>query len=439
MPILKTPPHDLMIEEVILGSLFLNPRCKAKVFNSIKKDDFYREANQIIFEALRTVGPDLALVSSWLRERDLDEKTGGIEYLNALVADITTSAGIENHCQKLKELSNKRWFIGECSRCAELAFTEPDDINSLLSTHRVNLIKHLIKSDHHYQTPKELKYDLIRQIETARVGDINWIKTGFDNIDRPMLGLEPGCVSGIIARPSMGKTALALNIADNVAKASKNKVLFFSLESNSLALMRRRLSAYSHVFLSKIRAGDLSETEWDRLISGLNEIPENLIIFESSKFKQIEELASMAESMAMESPVDLIVIDHIQKMSTSEKTYSRHNEVSKISNKITTLAKDLKVHVLVLVQLNRESERGGSSRSPVLSDIKESGDIEQDLDSIISIYRKTREDEIAQIECLKGRDTGTWKTYLKFNRFIQQFKDCDEIDGLYHFTGSFGG
>jgi replicative DNA helicase len=248
-----------------------------------------------------------------------------------------------------------------------------------------------------------------------------------------MLGLEPSTVTGLIARPSMGKTALALNIAENVAAEDKEKrVLFFSLESNVMALMRRRVSAQSYVLLSRIRSGDINDMEWGKIINAMNHLGDNLFIFDSPKFKRIEDLYAMAETMALESKLSLIVIDHIQKMTTSLKTYSRHNEISTISNKITSLAKDLKVPVLVLCQLNREAEkRVGKEKKPRLSDIRESGDIEQDFDNVIGLYRESKEAEYANVECLKGRDTGTWETVLKFNRFIQKFYDCDPRDAEY--------
>jgi replicative DNA helicase len=188
----------------------------------------------------------------------------------------------------------------------------------------------------------------------------------------------------------------------------------------------------SHVLLSRIRDGDVDDMEWSKIISAMSRIGDNLFIFDSPKFKRIEDLYAMAETMALESKLSLIVIDHIQKMTTSLKTYSRHHEISTISNKITSLAKDLKVHVLVLCQLNREAEkRVGKEKKPRLSDIRESGDIEQDMDNIIGLYRESKEAKYADVECLKGRDTGTWKTVLKFNRFVQKFYDCNPDQAEY--------
>ncbi len=424
---LRLPPQDLMAEEAILGGMLINPSCRPRVTNIINREHFWREAHQYIFDAICEVGPDLVLMVGWLTKNGLLEKVGGLGNINEIIARTGTSVGIEQYCYRIKELAAKRWFIGQCSNAIENTFQETKSFDDIVSMHKINIVNHASQSSSAtYTNPRQMKIDLIHQIETASKGHQNWIRTGFDNIDKNLLGLEPTCVTGIIARPGQGKTALALNISDNVAMDSKNKVLFFSLESNAIALMRRRLSSFSHVFLSRIRAGDLGDGEWNRITTALSHVPENLIIFESSRFKTIENLSNMAETLALESPIDLIIIDHLQKMNTIEKTYSRHNEVSKISNKITSLAKDVKAHVLVLCQLNRESERGIISRAPILSDVKESGDVEADMDNVISLYRKDRKDELTHVEGLKGRDVGTWKTYLKFNRFIQQFSDTDE-------------
>jgi replicative DNA helicase len=230
-----------------------------------------------------------------------------------------------------------------------------------------------------------------------------------------------------MARPSMGKTALALNIAENVAgKQQGKKALYINLESSAEALTRRRLAIGSDIPLSDIRRGILTDNQYTSFISAANEISaSNLIIIEKPKFKDIRLLHSIVETFVLEHPISLITIDHFTKLFTSQKTHSSHHQFSLISNEITTIAKDLKVPVLLLCQLNRESEKRTNKR-PVLSDLRETGSLEEDADNVIAIYRETKESEVAEIELLKGRDVGTFKTRLKFDRFCQRFDDCDE-------------
>ena len=254
------------------------------------------------------------------------------------------------------------------------------------------------------------------------------VKTGFQNIDIYMNGLEPKTTNYLIARPSMGKTALALNISDFVALNYPGKVIFFSLESGDKALTRRRLSAHSGIFLSRLRTGDVREDQWPDLIESANALSENnLIIIDRPRYKTIENLIALSESLAMESPLSLIVIDHIQRMRARKRFNNRHLELSFISEEISSLAKDLDIPILILCQLSRKVEdRAKHNQQPRLSDMKESGDLEQNADSVWGLYRKDKEDEYAHIEGLKGRDTGTWKTWLRFDRYIQKFYDCEE-------------
>lgn len=223
-------------------------------------------------------------------------------------------------------------------------------------------------------------------------------------------------------------TALALNIADNVSLNNPGKVLFFSLESGETALTRRRLAAKSGVYLTRIRTGGVDDSQWSHLIEAANTLSDNnLIILDRPKFKTVENLCSMAETLAMEHPISLIVVDHIQRMRSKQRFQNRHLELSYISEELTSLVSELNTPGLILCQLSREVDKRRDQR-PKLSDMKESGDLEQNADNVIGLFRKDKIDEFAEIEGLKGRDVGTWKEWLSFDRFIQKFSDCADKD-----------
>lgn len=427
----KPLPHDIEREKAVLGAIFIRPDIRPlvqKIFNSNPKV-FYKESHQRIYEAMiECLDCDLISVAGHLRERKLLKRVGGEEYLVDIIEGVNTSSGVKWHCEKLVDLYRRRKFIESCWSSISKASNLVESIEDIFFAHK-NMLRNIQKDQlPDFTSNKKLVRDVFNDIEARKqVGDIFvGVPSGFKNIDRNMFGFEPSTYTIIMARPSIGKTALALNICYNVACLKKGKVLFFSLESNDRAIVRRMLSCRSAIPLSNIRNGNIENSQWPDIIEAANDLSTDYFaVLDRAKFKSIENLCSMAETIALESEISLIIIDHLQKLrSTSSRFTSRHHEVSFISDRISSLAKDLKVPLLVLSQLNREIEkRPKKSRFPMLSDLKESGDIEQDADIVIGLHRDDREDEYARLECLKGRDTGTWVEWLKFDRYIQRFYD----------------
>lgn len=425
--LLKVLPHDVEAEQAVIGAMFINPGCIPKVQKILNPDDFYREAHIHICKALfiTKFKADLITVSDALTKKGLSEMWGGNDYLASLVESITTSAGVGHHAEIVKGLSERRRLISECMNTLDKAYGLHNEFEEILSNHKGAIRDIQANQQEDYRDNKELVNAVFKDIENrAQSGNRSvGVKTGFVNIDIHTAGLEKKSATYLIARPSIGKTALALNISDHIAKNYEGKVIFFSLESGDMALTRRRLSAHSGVFLSRLRTGNIEDSQWPDLIEAANILSENnSIIIDRPRYKVVENLVAMAETLAMESPLSLIVIDHIQRMRSKTRFQNRHLELSSISEEISSLANDLDIPILILCQLSREVEKRKDQR-PKLTYMKESGDLEANADMVIGIYREDKESEILRVECLKGRDTGTWTTYLKFDRFIQKISD----------------
>jgi replicative DNA helicase len=407
--------------------MFINQDVIPKVQALLEPQDFYKEVHQYIAEAFFDLKAkaDSVTVTNWLAEHGRKVPEG---YITSLLDCVSTSAGWSHHVEIIKVLSERRKLIVACQEAMDRAYNLTEDFQNTLSEHK-NAVRQIgISKKAGYRDNAELVNAVFKDIEErAQSGErFVGVKTGLANIDDHTHGLDPEIIAYLIARPSMGKTALALNVADYVALNYPGRVLFFSLESSDEALTRRRLAAHSSVYLSRLRTGDIEDSQWPSLIEAANALSEksNLLLISDPKYKTIENLMALTESLAMDGPLSLVVVDHIQRMSAKKKTQNRHLELSYISEELTTLAQNLNVPMLILCQLKRAVEQRRNAK-PKLSDMKESGDLEQNADMVWGLYRKSRDAEIAELECLKGRDIGTWTTWLRFDRFIQRFYDSE--------------
>jgi len=425
---MKTSPHNAEAEQALLGALFIRPAITRQVEAVLDPDDFGAEKHQHIAKAFFSLKEraDPVTVSQWLLEHGQKVPSG---YVESLADCVPTSAGWSHHAEIVKGLSERRKVIKACQEAIDGAHDLMEDLQTTLSEHK-SRIKY-IGTDRapSYKSNRDLVNSIVRDMEDRGKSGNHYvgIKTGLANIDDQCHGLEPKTTGYIIARPSVGKTALGLNIAENVAAHYAGKVIFFSLESGEQALTRRRLAIHSNVFVSKIRTGDIppESPHWDALIKAANTISEsNLTILTHPKFKTVEILTTRAESMAMDGPISLVLVDHIQRMRAKRRTQNRHLELSYISEELTSLAHNLKAPILILCQLRRDVDHRRNPR-PMLSDMKESGDLEANADQVWGLYRKNPEAEFAELQCLKGRDTGTWRAWLKFDRFTQRFYDSE--------------
>lgn len=423
----KVPPHNIEVEQAILGAMLINADCIIKLKSFLNADDFYRESHVLMFKAILEVGNDVRLIAHKLNQDKKLEHVGGIAYISELAESISTSASIEYHAELLKDLSRRRKVIYACMAAEEQSYDLSEELNDALSTLKTDIRQIQADRRSDYRDNKELVQAVFRDIEQRVNEDRHHvgILSGFKAIDSHLNGFEPKTLTYIIGRPSMGKTALGVNIADNMALANQGLVLFFSLEMGDEQITRRRLSAKSEIHLSNIRAGYIQESQWPNLIEAANRVSEkNILIIDRAKYKTFENLAAVVETLALEHRITSIFIDHLQLMNSRKNFNNRHLEISYVSNNLKSIAKDLDIPLIVLCQLKRDVENR-KNRRPQLSDMKESGDLEQDADIVIGIYREEKDSDIMEIAGLKGRDVGTWQDKLFFNRFIQKIYDSD--------------
>jgi len=430
MPDLKTPPHSLDSEQALIAACLIRPEIVPAVIHRLKPDDFYKIAHRHIIRAIFHLKKeaDLVLVYQRMVDQKVAEEAGGKEYLMSLVDGTATSAGWAHYATIIKEKAQRRRIAAISMMAADQSRDDAQyDLEEILSILKTGIrdIQQENLPDHRSQA--DILQAVYKDIEN-RAENHNYfvgIETGLRAIDQKLSGLEPKTTVYIAARPSMGKTSLALNIATNVALAHpEEQVLYFNLESNAEALIRRQLAFMSGLFLSRIRRGQIADHEWDKLTQAFINLSagSSLSIMDNSKFRFIENLISYSETVAMDSKISLIVVDHIQKMNTRQRIQNRHLEISHVSNAIQDLAKDLAVPILVLCQLSREVE-GRSNSRPALRDLKESGDLEQNADVVWGLWRADKEAEDVELNQLKGRDTGMFNMKLKFNPHTQQFSD----------------
>jgi len=417
-------PHDLEAEKALLSGCFIRPEIIGQI--QLVPTDFYPEKHQIIWGSMQTLGRgmDIITLEAALRASGKLEAVGGIPYLGELHDTVSTSAGWKAHSEIIREHSQRRQVITACQVTADKAFAVHEPLEDTLST-----LKEGIRTLESGQAPEHLSnYDLMDQIqrhlekEDAPQGP----KTGFLNLDKYLYHLEPGTTIYLAARPSIGKTALGLNILENVSTSYPGTALFFSLEMTAERISRRRVAMDSQIYLSKIRNRTVDNSQWPDLLETFDRLSKkNPMILDSPKYKTIEILYSKAETVAMNGPISMIMVDHLQKTTTRKRTQSRHHELSFTSERLCDLGKDLGCPVVVLCQLSRKVEERNNKR-PILSDLKESGDIEQNADVVLSLYRKDKEDPWMEVECLKARDgEAGWKTMLEFERFTQRIYDTD--------------
>lgn len=427
----RVPPYNNEAECAVLGSMLINPLCIPKTQKILIPKDFYREAHQNISQAIFELKnkTDLVTISEFLNKKNLLERCGGNDYLASLVADIMTSAGIEYHAQIIKNLSKRRQIISHCSIAAERAFGLFDDIDDILSEHKAGVRSIENDQQNTITSNKNLLMTIMDDLEKGADDHTVGVLTGLKNIDDNLSGLEPKTTYYIIAESGMAKSALALNIASNIALKYPGKVPYFTLESTGMALTRRRLAKHSHVALTRLRNRNIrGEWEWENITKACNTLSEpNLMLIDSTHYQTIENLTAFCESLVMDEKISLIIIDYIQLLESIKHFNSRHLEISYISKQLNFLAKDLNIPILIISQLGKDVEKR-NKKEPMLSDIKESGDIRNNADNILSIYTPKPEDVqfYTKIRALKGKDTGRWTTWLHFDGNFQEFVDCED-------------
>ena len=440
----RVPPQDLEAEISVLGSLMLDHEAIFRVADVLAAHDFYKPAHREIYEAITDLfvkrePVDVLSVTSRLREKNKLEDIGGSSYLATLVNAVPTASHIEHYATLVRRKRLFRDLIGASHHIAQLGYKEADNIEELIDEAEQKIFgiaKDSLRQE--FFPIKEGLADALERIDRLHKGDgaLRGVPTGFADLDGYLAGLQKSDLVILAARPSLGKTSLALNIARNVAAEEKKAVGVFSLEMSREQVIDRLIASEASVDLWRLRTGKLSsegpDNDFTRLSDAMDALSQIPIFIDDSASPTVMELRAKARRLQAQHDVGLIVIDYLQLIRGHGNTDSRVQEVSEISRSLKGLAKELNVPVLALSQLSRGIEMRGPSAKPKLSDLRESGSIEQDADVVMFIYREDKAKEnsdkknIAEILIEKHRNGPTGKIELYFNEQSAAFRTIEK-------------
>ena len=392
---LRVQPHDLVAEQSVLGAIFINPEKLITVREFIEADDFYKYSHRVIFKAMVTLSDrndaiDATTVRTILDDQDDLQNIGGISYLVDLVNSVPTSANAEYYAKIVAEKAMLRRIINRLTETVNQAYegaTESDEIIANAEKALVDVSEHSNRSGFRkISEVLDVNFNTL-EMRSQQTSDVTGLPTGFRDLDKITTGLHPDQLIILAARPAVGKTAFVLNIAQNVGTKQNKAVAVFSLEMGAESLVDRMLAAEGMIDSHALRTGQLTEQDWNNVMIAQGALAEAPIYIDDTPGIKITEIRARSRKLSqeVEGGLGLIVIDYLQLI-TGTRPENRQQEVSDISRQLKILAKELKVPVIALSQLSRGVEQRQDKR-PVLSDIRESGSIEQDADVIMFVYR----------------------------------------------------
>ena len=436
----RIPPQNLEAEQSILGALMLDPDAWDQVCDLLSDSDFYKQSHQILYRAVKELQGknqpvDLITVNNLLQGSGELQGAGGPDYLADLVGRTVSSANVTSYAKIVKEKAVLRKMIATSSEVIDKAYSEDfTTVDHFLDEAEARFYRlGEQKNTEGLVAPMDIVRESIHKIEELykAKAEITGVPTGFTYLDKMTAGLHPGELTIVAARPSMGKTAFSLNLAQHIALKAKKTVAYFSLEMSQQAVMMRILASEARINAKDIRSGRLSDAAWPKLIHAAGQLSESKLFIDETSGVSPLEIRSRARRLKAQHGLDCIIIDYLQLMKLKEKVESREREVSEISRTLKALAKELQVPVIALAQLNRGVE-GRTEKRPMLSDLRESGSIEQDADVIMMLYRddyydKDDPDKKGHAEVIVGKQrngpTGTVK--MVFEAEFGRFRDAD--------------
>lgn len=449
----KMPPQALELEEAVIGALMLEKHAILNVQEVLRADAFYKEAHQLIFQAVLDLSAriepiDMLTVSNQLQKMGQLQAIGGLAYLASLTQKVGSAAHIEFHAKIVAQKYIQRQLIASATEIQEQSFSEDKDVSDLLDFAESEIFKIAegnIKRD--VQKSRDILSKALKAIEEAgqKPDGMSGVPSGFTEVDRLTMGWQPSDLVIIAARPSMGKTAFVLSLARNIAVDFQNGVAFFSLEMSSVQLMMRLIIGESGLDSNLIKSGKLTPDQWKHLEASVKPLSGAKLFIDDTPALSIFEFRSKARRLKSQFDIQIIIIDYLQLMTagTSDGKGNREQEVATISRSLKAIAKELNVPILALSQLNRSVESRGGTKRPQLSDLRESGAIEQDADIVAFIHRPeyyglTLEEDgtstagLAQIIFAKHRNGAVGDVKLRFRAEQAKFMDWDDtgISGI---------
>ena len=437
----KLPPQSIEAEQSVLGSLLLNKKAIIKVADILRPKDFYRDTHRHIYETMielfeKNEAIDILTVSSRLETKELLKEIGGSTYLTNLVNSVPTASNVVYYAKIVQRKKLLRDLIDAAYDITQLSFEESQDIENILDQAEKNIFSVSQKSLKQYFTPikpaLEEAFDRIDQLHKHEGGTLRGISTGFKDIDNILAGLQKSDYIILAARPSIGKTTLALDIARNVAINTKKAVGLFSLEMSASQLVDRILCSEANIDLWKLRTGRLSDKGEDNDFTKIQEamgiLSDAPIFIDDTAASTVLEIKTKARRLQSEHDLGLIVIDYIQLINPTGSQSNPVQQMTEISRSLKALARELDIPVLAISQLSRASEQREDKR-PRLSDLRESGSLEQDADVVLLIFREdlahknSEKKNIAEIIIAKHRNGPTGSVELYFNQDKVSFQN----------------
>lgn len=440
----RVPPHSKEAEESVLGGILLDNNAVNAALELLRYDDFYRSAHQSIFSAMQSLTDkrepiDVVTLSQELKAKGVLDEVGGMEYIAHLASSVPNASNVAFYARLVKEKSLRRKVIQAAGEISTEAFDEETNTQEFLDSAEQKI---LTVSDYRvnpsFHRVGDIVQDSIKLVEKLydNKESVTGVPTGFERLNDLTAGLQPSDLIIVAARPSMGKTAFALNIAQYVGIEKHTAVALFSLEMSKEQLVLRMLCSEARVSNSKVRTGHLGDRDFPRLVDAASRIAEAPVFIDDTAALTVTELRAKCRRLHRDVKLSLIVVDYLQLMrSPMYGSNSREQEISDISRNLKALAKELSVPVIALSQLNRSVESRENKR-PVMSDLRESGAIEQDADIIMFIYRdevydqNTQDKGIAEIIISKQRTGPTGVARLAFSAEFTRFDNLEEREEL---------
>lgn len=441
MDVTKIPPQDIEAEQAVLGSMLTDKDAVIAAIEILKPEDFYREDNKAIYSCILSLYSkaepiDIITVKAELVSEGKFEQVGGLEYLAGLPDKVPTTANVERYIKIIEEKSILRRLIKTANELIELGYGQQDEVDSIIDQAEKRIFD-MIKNRNQkgYIPIKDVLVESFAQLERLynQKGMVSGIPTGFTELDYKTSGLNKSDLILIAARPAMGKSALAINIATNAAMKANVPVVIFNLEMSKEQIGNRILCSEAMVDSAKIRTGKIEEEDWVKLASAIGPLSEAPIYIDDTPGISIMEIRAKCRKLKLEKNIGLVVIDYLQLIQgTGRKGSSREQEISEISRSLKIIAKELDIPVIALSQLSRAAEQRSDHR-PMLSDLRESGAIEQDADIVMFIYRddyynpETDRKNIAEVILAKHRGGSTGTVELLWLGNYTKFVNIDKM------------
>ncbi|WP_462410058.1 replicative DNA helicase [Neobacillus sp. Marseille-QA0830] len=435
----RMPPQNIEAEQAVLGAIFLEPSSLTLASETLIPEDFYRAAHQKIYHMMLKLSDqgqaiDLVTVTEELSAAKLLEDVGGVSYLSELAAAVPTAANMQYYVRIVEEKSLLRRLIRTATTIATDGYTREDEVETLLSDAEKSILEVAQrKNAGAFKNIKDVLVNTYDNIELMnnRVGDITGIPTGFAELDKITAGFQRNDLIIVGARPSMGKTAFALNIAQNVAVKAGETVAIFSLEMGAEQLVMRMLCAEGNIDAQRLRTGSLTDEDWGKLTMAMGSLASSGIYIDDTPGVRVNDIRAKCRRLKQEHGLGMIMIDYLQLILGSGRSgENRQQEVSEISRSLKQIARELQIPVIALSQLSRGVEQRQDKR-PMMSDIRESGSIEQDADIVAFLYRDDYYDKesdnknIIEIIIAKQRNGPTGTVQLAFVKEYNKFVNLE--------------